>query len=499
MIASSPAPRLDLPSHARPTAGPPFHRAHGLPWRIVAALLFLLQGFGVRATDAGHHAPPNLVLIVADDLGYGDLGCYGQRAIATPRLDALAREGTRFTRFYAGSTVCAPSRSVLMQGLHTGHCRVRGNAGRQNPMAQSLREDDVTLAAVLRAGGYATGLFGKWGLGDDPGALPGLPRRQGFDTFFGYLNQHHAHNYYPTFLWRNETRVALPNQVPDEDWAGGGRATRREVYSADRITDEALQWLRQDHPRPFLLVFTPTLPHANNEAGALGMEVPDLGAYADRAWPDPVKGHAAMVTRLDRDVGRLLDVLRERQLDRSTVLFFTSDNGPHREGGNQPEFNDSNGPLRGLKRDLYEGGIRVPMIAWGPGRVPAGRVSSDVWWAADLLPTLAALAGAEAPRGLDGLDASRLVLGGPAPRRRAPLYWEFHEGGFKQAVLDRDWKAVRLGPDRPLELYRIDRDPGETTNVAAQHPRRVRRMAEAMEAARRESADWPIRGPQSPQ
>ncbi len=334
-------------------------------------LLAVVTGSMEAASHAASRRAPNLVLIVADDLGYGDLGCYGQRNIATPRPDRLAAEGMRFTRFYAGSTVCAPSRSVLMQGLHTGHCRVRGNAGRNNPMAQCLREEDLTLAEVVRGAGYATGLFGKWGLGDSPSAEPGLPRRQGFDAFFGYLNQQHAHNFFPTFLWRNEARVALPNEVPAEDRTGAGVATRRVAYSADLVTDEALAWIRQQRTNRFLLVFTPTLPHANNEAGARGMEIPELGDYRDRPWPDPVKGHAAMVTRLDRDVGRLVDLLRELGLEKSTVVLFTSDNGPHREGGYQPEINDSNGPLRGIKRDLYEGGIRVPMIAWGPGRVPA--------------------------------------------------------------------------------------------------------------------------------
>lgn len=464
--------------------------------RRFAPSILLTLFFGlvvVRAPAFAERPPkPNIILILADDLGYGDLGCYGQARIQTPRLDRMAREGTRFTRYYAGATVCAPSRSVLMQGLHTGHCRVRGNAGRANPLAQALRPDDVTMAGVLHGAGYATGLIGKWGLGDSPGAEVGLPRRHGFEVFFGYLNQHHAHNYYPTFLWRDEQRVALPNLVPNEDWAGGGKSSNKAQYSADLITHEALEFIRRHQQQSFFLCFTPTLPHANNEAGKEGMEIPDLGVYRDLPWPAPAKGHAAMVTRLDHDVGRILDLLQELDLETRTLVLFTSDNGPHREGGNDPEFNDSNGPLRGIKRDLYEGGIRVPMIARWPGRVPAGRVRSDVWWAADLLPTVAALARTPAPSGLDGKSVVSMLEGGRAPRRSAPLYWEFHEGGFKQAVLDGDWKAIRLGPGKPVELYHLRTDPAETRDRAAQHPRRVARLARSMDRQHSDSPDWPV-------
>ncbi|MBL9139736.1 MAG: arylsulfatase [Verrucomicrobiales bacterium] len=467
------------------------HRGILAPGRLAMLVVWVAFGLATEATPASR--PPNILVLLADDLGYGDLGCYGQTRIRTPRLDRLAAEGTRFTRYYAGSTVCAPSRSALMQGLHTGHCRVRGNAGRQNPLAQSLRPDDVTVAEVLKSAGYVTGLIGKWGLGDVPGAEVGLPRSQGFDEFFGYLNQHHAHNYFPTYLWRNEERVTLSNIVPNEDWAGGGQSSNRAQYSADLIAEEALDFIRRHRQHPFFLCFTPTLPHANNEAGKDGMEIPDLAEYRDLPWPTPAKAHAAMVTRLDRDVGRILDLLRELDLEAGTLVLFTSDNGPHREGGNDPDFNDSNGPLRGIKRDLYEGGIRVPMIARWPGRIPSGSVRSEIWWAPDLLPTLAELAGAKAPPHLDGLSVARMLQGGRAPRRPSPLYWEFHEGGFKQAVLDGHWKAVRLGLGKPVELYHLGSDPSETLDRAARLPRRAERLARIMDREHRNSPDWPVR------
>lgn len=438
-------------------------------------------------------ARPNIIFILADDLGYADLGCYGQQRIQTPRIDRLAAEGIRFTQAYAGSTVCAPSRCVLMTGLHTGHCRVRGNGG-AFPVSQALRPDDVTVARVLKEAGYTTALIGKWGLGDVGPAEVGLPLRQGFDTFYGYLSQTHAHNYYPTFLWRNEDRVSLRNVVPNERPTGAGVATTRLDYSPDLIADEALAFIRRSKDRPFFLTFSPTLPHANNEARNRGMEVPELGGYADRDWPDPQKGHAAMITRLDGYVGRILDLLNELGLDDRTIVFFASDNGPHREGGNDPDFNDSNGPLRGIKRDLYEGGVRVPFIARWPGPIRPGQVSSQVVWFADVLPTAAALGGTTAPGQVDGVDIVPALQGrtqdGLSERT---LYWEFHEGGFRQAVRQGRWKLVNLGAGRPLELYDLNEDIGETTDVAGQNPDVVRRLEAVMKASRTETPDWPTR------
>lgn len=441
-------------------------------------------------------AQPNILLIVADDLGYGDLGSYGQKNIQTPVLDRLAGEGMRFTNHYAGSTVCAPSRSALMTGLHTGHGPVRGNREIE-PMGQHpLAEEILTVAEVLKSAGYRTGLIGKWGLGG-PGSS-GEPNRQGFDYFFGYLCQRHAHNYYPEFLFRNTERVPLDNVLaePKRD-DGAGVALKRGEYSHDLIAAEALAFVDRNKDRPFFLAHTVTIPHANNEGRDKGMEVPDHGVYADKDWPEPQKAHAAMITLLDRDIGRLLERLEEHGIADNTLVLFSSDNGPHSEGGNDPEFNDSNGPLRGIKRDLYEGGIRVPLIARWPGHVPAGTVSDHVSAFWDLLPTFAELAGAEVPPGLDGISMAPALMGDAASQGTHDfLYWEFHEGAAsKQAVRMGDWKAVRLSPGKPLELYNLAEDIGEENDVAGDHPEIVKQIEEYLKTARTESEHWPLRGP----
>jgi len=435
----------------------------------------------------------NIIFILADDLGYGDLGCYGQKAIRTPEIDGLAREGIRFTQFYAGSTVCAPSRCVLMTGQHTGHCWVRGNAGQTNPTAQALRPNDATVARLLQQAGYTTALIGKWGLGDVGPAETGLPRRHGFDTFFGYLNQRHAHNYYPTYLFRNEDKVPLHNVVPDEDAQGAGVASVRAEYSADLIADEALAFIRREKDRPFFLYFAPTLPHANNEAKDKGMEVPDLGDYARLDWAEPQKGHAAMIHRLDRSVGRILGLLKELGLDGRTIVFFSSDNGPHREGGYDPDFNDSNGPLRGIKRDLYEGGIRVPMIVRWPGRIKAGRISNHVSAFWDFLPTACDLAEVPTPKGLDGISYVPELLG-KHQTGHDDLYWEFHERRTSEQAIRRGrWKAVRHSPSGPIELYDLEKDIGEQINVAARHPDIVKKMDGRFRTARGPNPAWPLK------
>jgi arylsulfatase A-like enzyme len=354
-----------------------------------------------------------------------------------------------------------------------------------------LEPGDVTMAELLRGRGYRTSLVGKWGLGE--AGSSGAPTRKGFDEFFGYLNQRHAHNHFPSHLWRGENKVALANVVPDEDAEGAGVASKRVQMSHDLFTDEALAFVRRNAGKPFFLYLAYTVPHANNEAKDRGMEVPELGEYATRPWPEPQKGHAAMVARLDRDVGRLAATLRELGIERDTLLLFTSDNGPHREGGFDPEAARSSGPLRGIKRDLYEGGIRVPMIARWPGHVPAGRTSDAVWWAADLLPTLAALTGAKAPAGLDGLDVSPVLLGRRADLPERPLYWEFHEKGFHQALRLGRWKAV-LRAGKPLELYDLARDQSETRDVAAQQTAVVARMRDLIRKSHTASPHWKVPG-----
>lgn len=436
-----------------------------------------------RASAAARR--PNIVLILADDLGYGDIGPYGQRRIRTPHLDRLAREGVRFTSFYAGAPVCAPSRNVLMTGQHTGHVLIRGNA------KIDLRPEDVTLGEVLQQAGYATGLVGKWGLGAEK--TTGAPTRQGFESFFGYVDQTHAHNYYPSFLVRGEERVPLRNVVPNEGPYGQGVATKRLDYAPDLLIDEAVRFVEANHKRPFLLVYTPTLPHANNEAGANGLEIPDLGAYAAEDWPPHARALAAMITRLDGEVGRLLTALDRFGVASDTLVIFSSDNGPHREGGNDPEFFRSSGPFRGRKRSLYEGGIRVPFLARWPGHTPAGVESSHVGSFADVLPTLADLAGVAPPAGLDGLSFAPTLRGRTEEQRvHDALYWEFYEVP-SQAVRLGQWKAVRQPMfSGPVELYDLEADPGETRDVAALH----RDVVEwAREVMAKEHVPSPLWGP----
>ncbi len=424
----------------------------------------------VLSTVYGLEAPkqrkPNMIFILADDLGYGDLGCYGQQMIKTPYLDRMAREGVRFTQCYAGSAVCAPSRCALMVGQHTGHCTVRGNA------LVPLKPEDITVAEVLKNAGYATALIGKWGLGE-PGTT-GVPNKKGFDYFFGYLNQKHAHDYYTDYLWRNEERVSIPPGT----------------YSHDLFTKEALEWIRGSADKSFFLYLAYTIPHANNEMGNEGMQVPSDYPYSNEPWPQPQRNHAAMITRMDRDIGRLMNLLWELGLEQDTIVFFSSDNGPHREGGGDPDFFDSNGPLRGIKRDLYEGGIRVPMIVRWPGKIKAGRVSNQVWAFWDFLPTAAEIAGTRPPSGIDGISMLPAMLDG-RQRDHEYLYWEFHERGFSQAVRFGKWKAVRLGKDKPIEIYDLESDIGETHDLAENRPDLVHKAAEIMESARTPSEHWP--------
>jgi arylsulfatase A-like enzyme len=467
---------------------------------VVAALLCVI----IRAGPAAAAGGPNIVFIMADDLGYGDLGCYGQKVIQTPRLDQMAAEGMKFRQFYAGNTVCAPSRCVLMTGRHIGHAHVRGNAG-GDMSVQSLRDDDVTVAEVLKSGGYTTALCGKWGLGDDlPGARAGLPNRQGFDFFFGYLNQVHAHNYYPRFLWRNEERVPLRNVVEDSGsgYGGfkGGYATQRIDYSHDLIMEQALDFLRSAHDRqPFFLYLALTIPHANNEGTrgtGNGQEVPDFGKYADKDWPDQDKGQAAMITRMDADVGRLLDLLAELKIAGETFVMFTSDNGPHDEGGHDTERFRPAGPLRGMKRDLYEGGIRVPFIAWQPGTVPAGTISDHIGYFGDLMATAADVACVEPPDDVDSISFLPEITGHHDQQRDHDyLYWEFYERGSAQAVVAGNWKAVRKPMiTGEIELYDLSTDLGEAINVAADHPDLVQLMAARMAEAHTDHPNWQPRG-----
>jgi arylsulfatase A-like enzyme len=444
-------------------------------WSLIAACLL-----AASAAADSKSARPNIVFILADDLGYGDVGCYGQKVIKTPNVDRLAAEGLRFTQCYAGSTVCAPSRCALMTGLHTGHGRIRGNA--QVP----LEPADRTVAELLQAAGYATGLCGKWGLGE--AGTTGHPNKKGFDFFFGYLNQTHAHNYFPDHLWKNADKVPLPNVVEK------GVATKRAVYSPDLITKEALGFIEANKDRPFFLYFAPALPHANNEAKKEGMEIPSDDPYTGESWPQPQKNHAAMITRLDADVGKLLDKLKELKLDDNTIVFFTSDNGPHKEGGADPAFFHSSGPWRGYKRSMTEGGIRVPMVVRGWPHEHRKTGTSDLVWAFwDFLPTATELAGVKPPANIDGRSVAPVILGTAEVKPHEFLYWEFHENGSKQAVRTGDWKAIRPKVGGPLELYDLAKDPGEKEDVAAKHPEVVAKVETYLKTARTESKEWPLR------
>ncbi|MBN2289395.1 MAG: arylsulfatase [Candidatus Glassbacteria bacterium] len=423
---------------------------------------------------------PNIIYIMADDLGYGDLGCYGQELIRTPAIDRMAAEGTRFTDCYAGSTVCGPSRCCLLTGKHTGHARIRGNK------LVPLRAEDLTVSEAVKQAGYTTGAIGKWGQAE-PGTS-GVPNLKGFDYWIGYLNRGDAHNYHPDFLWKNQEKYPLNGSV----------------YSHDLFTEEALKFIRSNQDNPFFLYLAYTIPHANNELGwetGNGMEVPGDEPYSNEDWPQMEKNFAAMVARMDRDVGRLLSLLEELGLDENTVVFFTSDNGPHSEGGtglgffedgtnvednHNPWFFKSSGPFRGIKRDLYEGGIRVPMIVRWPGKVPAGRTSGQVWAFWDFLPTAAEIAGAAIPDNLDGISMLPALLGKPQ-RDHEHLYWEFYERGFQQALRMGRWKALRLGPEQPLELYDLGSDPGETVNLAAGHPELLKKIEGILETCHGES------------
>ena len=461
--------------------------------KFAGALLGLLAGAAF-----GAESKPNIILILADDLGYGELGSYGQKLIKTPVLDRMAAEGMRFTQFYAGNTVCAPSRSVLLTGLHTGHTRVRGNAGPQNTAAQTLMSGDVTFARVLQQAGYRTGLIGKWGLGlvDEPGE----PRKQGFDSYFGFLSQTQAHNHFPDHLWRDGVKVPLPNDLVHLGAVEGtGYATKRLAYAGDLFAAEAHKFIADNAARPFLLYLSVIAPHANNErAKALGdgNEVPDFGPYADRPWTDTHKAHAAMITRLDAQIGELLADLKRRGLDENTLVLFASDNGPHEEAGPgyDPKFFDVCGPLTGMKRALTEGGIRIPFIARWPGQIKPGTVSNHVGYFGDMMATLAEIGGGKVPASLDSISLAPTLLDrGPQPKHDF-LYWEFYEEGVSQAVLlEGHWKGLRLKTtSAPLQLFDLDHDLAEQHDIAAKHPDVVARIADLMRTAHIDNAYWKI-------
>ncbi|MDZ7639931.1 MAG: arylsulfatase [Bryobacterales bacterium] len=429
--------------------------------------------------------PPNIVLIMADDLGYGDLGCYGQKQIRTPNIDRLAAEGLRFTDAYAGCTVCAPSRSCLMTGYHMGHTSVRGNTG-----GQSLAEGDVTIPMVLKQAGYATGGYGKWGLGDL--GTPGVPPKKGFDEFFGYLHQVHAHNFYPKVLVHNEELYPLP----------GNNGKTGSTYSQDVITEKALAFIERNRQQPFFCYFPSTMPHwellvPEDSFAEYRGKFPEKGfsrpgsRYADQ--PEMRAAYAAMVTRLDREVGRVVDLVKKLGQEDNTIFLFTSDNGGAL-GILGEDFFGTSGGFRGHKQNLYEGGIRTPMIARWKGRVAAGKTSALPWSFCDMMPTLAEISGTAAPKKIDGISVAPTILGKSQPRKPEWLYWELprwigKEAKFAdeipmQAARHGDWKAVRPVPNAPVELYNLRNDRAESRNLAATEPKVLARMEAFLKSAR---------------
>jgi arylsulfatase A-like enzyme len=416
---------------------------------------------------------PNILWIMADDMGWGDPGCYGQKLIQTPHIDRLAAQGMRFTSAYAGSAVCAPSRSCLMTGQHSGHTRVRWNHSVKTGERVPLLAEDFTVAEMLRRQGYRTGIVGKWGLGEPE--TSGIPTRQGFDDWYGFLNQDHAVDFYTDHLWRNEKKEPVP----------GNQNGAKGEYTTDLFTREALRFIRVNRWNPFYLYLTYTAPHVN-------LQVPSQGIYAGKPWTEDDKNYAAMITHMDRGIGQVLELLNRLRLASETVVIFTSDNGAGHKTG-LPLFHGT-GPFRGAKGEVYEGGLRVPMIVRWPGRVAPGSVSDVPWAFWDFLPTAADLAGAKPPQGIDGVSILPVLLGKSGAPKRESFYWESHQKSFHQAIRVDGWKGVRHGLTGALELYDLATDVGETNNVAARNPDVVARLTALLDAARTENADYPPEG-----
>ena len=433
---------------------------------VLASLMALM--IGARPTEGADR--PNVVFVLADDLAQGDLGCYGQSKIETPVLDRMAREGTRFTQAYSGTSVCAPSRTSLMIGQHTGHSPIRANREIQPEGQKPLPPNTYTVAQLFKSQGYATACTGKWGMGMFDTA--GSPLKVGFDHFFGYNCQRHAHDYFPTYLYRDDQRIPLDG----------------ETYGDELIIGDTIDWIKAHRDQPFFVFHAATLPHGK-------YEIDDLGQYKDKDWTELQKTYAAMVTRFDSDMGRLFSALKEMGVDEKTLVIVAGDNGssfpPNSEIGRM--FDQAQG-LRGFKRSLYEGGLRQACIARWPGQVPAGRVCDEPWAFWDFLPTCADLLGASLPSGVttDGVSILPMLRGGPAPDRPY-FYWELHESGPSlQAVRFGDWKAVKNAPSAEIELYNLEDDPGEQHDLAADRPRLVARAATLMDEAHTESPDWPM-------
>ncbi len=449
---------------------------------------------GIHNAQSRQPGKPNIILIVADDLGYGELGCFGQDKIKTPHLDQLAGEGMKLTQFYSGQAVCAPSRCVLMTGKHTGHAYIRSNREVKPEGQLPIPDDSYTIAEMMKQQGYATGAMGKWGLG--PVGSSGDPNNQGLDLFFGYNCQRHAHNYYPRYLYKNEEKIPLP---------GNDRGLTGERYAADEMIVEALDFIRQNKDHPFFLYYPTPVPH-------LALQVPEdsmeqyIGKWDDPAYdgsdgylphPTPKAAYAGMISRMDRDIGRMMKLLEELGLDENTLVLFTSDNGATHLKGPGVEFFNSNGGLRGKKGSLYEGGIRVPTIARWKGKIVPGTQTNhtSAFW--DIMPTLADIAGGKAAEDTDGISFAPTLLGEGKQKEHDYLYWEFPSYGGQQAVRMGDWKGIRQNlqrkqGDKSWQLYNIKNDRNETTDVVNEHPEIIRQIKQIAASARVPSEEFPF-------
>ncbi len=452
------------------------------------------QGKAVKKT-AQKANKPNIIYILADDLGYGDLSCYGQEKFQTPNIDKLASEGMIFTQHYSGSTVCAPSRSALMTGQTTGHTPIRGNKEWKPEGQVPMNAESFTIAEMLKEAGYVTGCFGKWGLGY-PGS-EGDPNMQGFDEFYGYNCQRVGHHYYPWHMWHNQ----------EKDILEGNEGKGREIYGPDIIHEYAMKFLEDNKDTSFFMYYPSIIPHAELFAPEKYMEkyrgkfdpekefdgVDEGKGFKEGRYGTQLEGHAAfaaMINVLDDEVGEIVSKLQELGLADNTIIIFTSDNGPHKEAGADPDYFNCNGPLRGYKRDLYEGGIRVPMIAWWPDKIAAGTNTDHISAFWDVMPTLAEITKQEKPENIDGISFLPTLLGQEGQQQHEYLYWEFHELGGRLAVRKDDWKAVRYQVakgNKPTELYNLAEDIAEENNLADQYPELVKEMEEIMKNARTES------------
>ena len=460
--------------------------------RKILSIIFVLT---ISLVVIGQNKKPNIIFIIADDLGYGDIAVNGQEKIETPNINRLAKMGVQFKQFYAGTAVCAPSRASLMTGLHTGHAPVRGNKGFQPEGQTPLPDTSVTFPMLLKKAGYTTAAFGKWGLGYI--TTSGDPQKKGFDEFYGYNCQSLAHNYYPDHLWQNHDRIDL-----------SGNLKYDSVYSSDLIHEQAMKFLKADHDKPFFLFLPYTLPHADvflphdsiynyyvKKFNEKPVELKSTDREVHHFDPYPHAAFAAMVARLDRYTAEIMKAVEEKGIARNTIIIFTSDNGPHRENGGDPDFFNSNGIFRGIKRDLYEGGIHVPFIAYQPGVTKAGTDNNTplAFW--DLFNTFLDMAQLPQSKYTDGFSILPAIKG-QKQQTHPYLYWEFHEGGGRQAVRMGNWKAVRLNVNKeknaPLELYDLQKDPSETNNIATKYPAIVQQIEKIMTGAHQSNRDWPL-------